>query len=41
MVIIDTDVFISALRGNPEAEKQLSTLKGKAAVSIVSELDYS
>ena len=39
MVIIDTDVFISALRGNPEAEKQLSTLKGKAAVSIVSELE--
>lgn len=39
MVIIDTDIFITALRGNAESEKHLSTLKGKAAVSIITELE--
>ncbi len=39
MVIIDTDIFIGALRGNKEAAKQLTTLKGKAAVSIITELE--
>ena len=39
MVIIDTDIFITALRGNAESAKHLSTLKGKAAVSIITELE--
>lgn len=39
MVIIDTDIFITALRGNQSAAKHLSTLKGKAAVSIITELE--
>jgi predicted nucleic acid-binding protein len=34
MVVTDTDIFITALRGNAESAKHLSTLKGKAAVSI-------
>jgi len=39
MVVIDTDIFITALRGNAESAKHLSTLKGKAAVSIITELE--
>ena len=39
MVIIDTDIFITALRGNVESAKHLSILKGKAAVSIITELE--
>ena len=39
MVIIDTDIFISTLRGNQEAAKHLLRLKGKAAVSVVTELE--
>ena len=38
MVIIDTDIFIGALRGNAAAAKQLNALKGKASVSIITEL---
>ena len=39
MVIIDTDIFIAALRGNTAAAKQLTTLKGRASVSIITELE--
>ena len=39
MVIIDTDIFIGALRGNAAAAKQLIALKGKASVSIITELE--
>ena len=35
MVIIDPDIFIGALRGNQAAAKQLTVLKGRAAVSII------
>ena len=38
MVIIDTDIFIGAPRGNAAAAKQLNALKGKASVSIITEL---
>ena len=38
MIIIDTDIFIGALRGNTPAAKQLNALKGKASVSIITEL---
>ena len=38
MVIIDTDIFIGAPRGNAAAAKQLSASKGKASVSIITEL---
>lgn len=38
MVIIDTDIFIGAPRGNAAAAKLLNALKGKASVSIITEL---
>ena len=38
MVIIDTDIFVGAPRGNAAAAKQLNALKGKASVSIITEL---
>ena len=38
MVIIDTDIFIGAPRGNAAAAKQLSASKGKASVSIITAL---
>ena len=38
MVIIDTDIFVGAPRGNAAAAKQLSASKGKASVSIITEL---
>ena len=39
MVIIDTDIFIDALRGNATAAKQLTSLKGKGSISIITELE--
>ncbi len=39
MVIIDTDIFIGALRGNEEAAKHLLKLKGKGALSVITECE--
>lgn len=39
MVIIDTDIFIGALRGNEAAAKHLLKLKGKGALSVITECE--
>jgi len=39
MVIIDTDIFIGALRDNAIAAKHLTQLKGKGYISVITELE--
>jgi predicted nucleic acid-binding protein len=39
MVIIDTNIFIGALRGNAEAGKYLQTYQRSGFVSIITELE--